>query len=210
MSFWNGNNYKQKIIVSLTKLQLHVDLSVSFRNGQYRWILWLEESVYSFGHSFQGATSRVKRDDSLPLRVKSSVTTRSNRTRDGRCCPPDDLRGPPAVVDVGLLVCPDCQRAFKGKQGLAQHRRCAHLEKYHLENMPQPCKKARWEQEELFILAKTELALRGSGVKFINQRCCRSPRAEPWNPSRKCTSLRNTVSCWTLYSRSLIAVSHLN
>ena len=40
---------------------------------------------------------------------------------------------------------------------------------YHLESVPQPRKKARWDQEELFILAKTELALRHSGVKFINQ-----------------------------------------
>ena len=37
-----------------TTLQLHVDLSVSFRNGQYRWILCLEGSFYSFGHSLRG------------------------------------------------------------------------------------------------------------------------------------------------------------
>ena len=41
-------------------LQLHVDLSVSFRNGQYRWILCLEGSFYSFGHSLRGHWKRVE------------------------------------------------------------------------------------------------------------------------------------------------------
>ena len=35
-------------------LQLHVNLSVSFRNGWYNWILCVEGSIYSFGYSLQG------------------------------------------------------------------------------------------------------------------------------------------------------------
>ena len=35
-------------------LQIHVNLSVSFRNGWYNWILCVEGSIYSFGYSLRG------------------------------------------------------------------------------------------------------------------------------------------------------------
>ena len=68
------------------------------------------------------------------------------------------------AVDADVLVCSKCSREF-----LAQHCRSAHPEQYHLEDVPQPHKKAHWDQEELFILARTELTLRRSGVRYINQ-----------------------------------------
>ena len=113
---------------------------------------------------------RVANLSNTPCGWYSSVTNRQQRIRGAATAAlPDELRELSVAVDTGLLVCPECQRAFKGKRGLAQHRRGKHPEEYHLENVPQPRKKARWDQEELFILAKTELALRRSGVKFINQ-----------------------------------------
>ena len=39
---------------SLSTLQLHVNLSVSFRNGCYCWNLCIGGSIYSFGYSLRG------------------------------------------------------------------------------------------------------------------------------------------------------------
>ena len=39
--------------VSRAALQLHADLSVYFRNGHNRWILYLEGSIYSSGLSLR-------------------------------------------------------------------------------------------------------------------------------------------------------------
>ena len=68
-----------------------------------------------------------------------------------------------------LVVCPECDRAFGSARGLSQHWRRAHPTEYHGENVPVR-QKARWDHEELLILARAEIALRGSGVRDINQR----------------------------------------
>ena len=54
-------------------LQLHVDLSVSFGNGFYRWILCIEGSIYSFGYSLRG-----------PRRTTESLMTKFGFIRCGK------------------------------------------------------------------------------------------------------------------------------
>ena len=39
-------------------LQLHADLSASFRNGCYSWILCIEGLIYSFGHPLPHRTAK--------------------------------------------------------------------------------------------------------------------------------------------------------
>ena len=41
--------------VNTVTLQLHADLSVYFRNGHNRWILYLEGSIYSSDFPFESA-----------------------------------------------------------------------------------------------------------------------------------------------------------
>ena len=65
-----------------------------------------------------------------------------------------------ASDDVSLARCPDCLRQFATKRGLSIHRRSAHPEEYHLENVPKERKKARWDHEEMVLLARREIHLR--------------------------------------------------
>ena len=83
----------------------------------------------------------------------------------------DDIQEEGAATDTGLLsICPECSRAFGSGRGLSQHRRRAHPSEYHAENVPVARMKARWDHEELLILARTENVFRRSGVRNINQR----------------------------------------
>ena len=85
--------------------------------------------------------------------------------------PADDTRPGGAATEAGLLfACPECDRAFGSARGLSQYRRRAHPTEYHAENVPTVRKKARWDHEELLILAHMKIALRESGVGNINQR----------------------------------------
>ena len=54
-------------------LQLQVDLSESFRDGCYRWILCIEGSISSFGYSLLG-----------PRRTAESVMTKFGFIRSGK------------------------------------------------------------------------------------------------------------------------------
>ena len=69
-----------------------------------------------------------------------------------------------------LFACPKCQRAFGSARGLSLHRRRAHPTEYHAQNVPVARQKARWDHEELLILARAEIIFRRSGVRNINQR----------------------------------------
>ena len=60
-------------ILNFITLQLHVDVSVSFRNGCYCWILCIEGSIYFFGYSHRG-----------PRRTTESIMTKFGFVRSGR------------------------------------------------------------------------------------------------------------------------------
>ena len=68
-----------------------------------------------------------------------------------------------ASDDVSLARCPDCLRQFATKCGLSIHRRSAHPEEYHLENVPKERKKGRWDHEEMVLLARREIDLLEAG-----------------------------------------------
>ena len=71
--------------------------------------------------------------------------------------PADEIQTEGATTDTGLLsVCPECSRAFRSVRALSQHRRRAHPSEYHAEIMPVATIKARWDHEELLILARAE------------------------------------------------------
>ena len=73
-------------------------------------------------------------------------------------------------MDTGLLfTCPERQRAFGSARVLSQHRHQAHPTENHAQNMPVARQKARWDHEELLILARVEIIFRRSGVRNINQ-----------------------------------------
>ena len=85
--------------------------------------------------------------------------------------PTDGLRRGGAATDAGfLIVCPECDRAFGTARGLFQHLCRAHPPEYHADHVPTVRQKAGWDHEELLIVARAEIALRGSGVRNINQR----------------------------------------
>ena len=67
---------------------------------------------------------------------------------------------------MSLARCPDCLRQFATKRRLSIHRRSAHPEKYHLENVPKERKKARWGHEEMVLLACREIDLLAAGEKL--------------------------------------------
>ena len=68
--------------------------------------------------------------------------------------------------DVSLARCPDCLRQFATKRGISIHRRSAHPEEYHLENVPKERKKARWDHEEVVLLARREIDLLAAGGRL--------------------------------------------
>ena len=71
-----------------------------------------------------------------------------------------------ASDDVSLAQCPDCLRQFATKRGISIHRRSAHPEEYHLENVPKERKKARWDHEEVVLLARREIDLLAAGGRL--------------------------------------------
>ena len=60
-------------ILNFITLQLHVDVSVSFRNRCYCWILCIEGSIYFFGYSLRG-----------PRRTTESIMAMLGFVRSGR------------------------------------------------------------------------------------------------------------------------------
>ena len=60
-------------ILNFITLKLHVDVSASFRNGCYCWILCIEGSIYFFGYSLRG-----------PRRTTESIMTKFGFVRSGR------------------------------------------------------------------------------------------------------------------------------
>ena len=103
--------------------------------------------------------------------ASSSVMNPISRMGAAAAAPTDETQEEGAAKDTGLLsVCPECSRAFGSERGLSQHRRRAHPSEYHAENMPVAKTKARWDHEELLILAHAENVFRQSGVRNINQR----------------------------------------
>ena len=76
-----------------------------------------------------------------------------------------------ASDDVSLTRCPDCLRQFGSIRGLSQHRRRAHPEEYHLENVPKERKKARWDHEEMVLLARREIDLLAAGGRVNVNKC---------------------------------------
>ena len=62
--------------------------------------------------------------------------------------------------DEVVCVCPDCGDAFVGSGGLNVHRRSAHPDVYHAARQPAARVKARWNHEELVLVARAGLELR--------------------------------------------------
>ena len=60
------------------------------------------------------------------------------------------------------FVCPDCGGAFNGRGGLNVHRRARHPDVYHAARQPAARLKARWSHEELVLVARAELEIRGT------------------------------------------------
>ncbi len=59
-------------------------------------------------------------------------------------------------------VCPDCSNAFNSRMGLNVHRRVKHPDVYHAARQPAASVKARWSHEELVLVARAELEIRGT------------------------------------------------
>lgn len=63
----------------------------------------------------------------------------------------------------------DCSREFRKAVGLSVHHCRAHPEEYHQENVSEQRKKARWDGEEMVLLAREELCAEAEGVKKMNK-----------------------------------------
>ena len=61
-----------------------------------------------------------------------------------------------------MCVCPDCGNAFEGIGGLNVHRRISHPDVYHAARRPAARVKARWSHEEMVLVARAELEIRGA------------------------------------------------
>ena len=61
-------------------------------------------------------------------------------------------------------------KACQTERGLTVHHRHMHEEEYHVENVPVPHVNARWDGEELVLLAREELWLTQLGEKNINHK----------------------------------------
>ncbi|KAL9977721.1 hypothetical protein ACROYT_G015159 [Oculina patagonica] len=109
---------------------------------------------------------------STPGQLNHSATRRLRDTSGAATTAPrDDTPEEDDATDAdGALQCPECPRAFVSMRGLSQHRRHRHPIEYHRGNIPTARQKARWDQEELILLARSELRLLDAGVKNINQR----------------------------------------
>jgi len=64
----------------------------------------------------------------------------------------------------------DCGRMFSGPRGVSIHRRSAHPELFHTENLPKLRMKPRWTEEDEHYFAHVEAELRLGGVvpRLIN------------------------------------------
>ena len=58
-------------------------------------------------------------------------------------------------------------------RGLSHHWRRTHPLEYHAQNVPVAKPKARWDHEELLILARAEITILLSGVSNVNQQLVR-------------------------------------
>lgn len=67
-----------------------------------------------------------------------------------------------------IFSCVNCSKTYNSKGSLSLHCRKMHPLEYHRDNAPPPLKKARWEREELVLMARREVALESSGVRSIN------------------------------------------
>ncbi|CAB4020586.1 reverse transcriptase [Paramuricea clavata] len=77
-----------------------------------------------------------------------------------------------------IFVCQYCQKVYKTDRGLALHQRSKHDEIYHASNVRKARKKARWDDEELVLLAREEIRLTGLKVKNISAELTPSHQAE--------------------------------
>ena len=110
-----------------------------------------------------------------PCSLIHPVTTRQDgQLGAATAAPTDDLLGGGTAMDAGPFhSCPECLRTFETVRDLSQHRRRAHPLEYHAQNVPIAKLKARWDHEELFILARAEITIRLSGVSNVNQQLAR-------------------------------------
>jgi hypothetical protein len=60
---------------------------------------------------------------------------------------------------VTTFSCSSCSRSFSSASGLAQHQRRAHAEEYHASHEPASRTAARWDKEEITIIARKEIAI---------------------------------------------------
>ena len=67
------------------------------------------------------------------------------------------------------LSCRDGGRLYGTQRGLSQHVRHVHPNTYYDRDGPICLKKARWDNEEILVMARQEIRLRRSGVSNINQ-----------------------------------------
>ena len=65
-------------------------------------------------------------------------------------------------ISGGMHMCPDCGNAFNSAGGLNVHRRAKHPDVYHAARQPAAGVKARWSHEELVLVARAELEIRGT------------------------------------------------
>ena len=68
-------------------------------------------------------------------------------------------------------VCPSCHRSFKSFAGMRLHFRKAHPEAFHegVATSREEIKKARWDPEEIHLMAVREVELINQGCRFLNQ-----------------------------------------
>ena len=62
----------------------------------------------------------------------------------------------------GEFACPDCDNAYDSLGGLNVHRRAKHPDVYHAARQPAARVKARWSYEEMVLVARAELEIRGT------------------------------------------------
>ena len=65
-------------------------------------------------------------------------------------------------ISGGTHTYPDCGNAFNSAGGLNVHHRAKHPDVYHAARQPAAWVKARWSHEELVLVARAELEIRGT------------------------------------------------
>jgi hypothetical protein len=112
----------------------------------------------------------------LPDPTPSGVTVTQDSSQAAQVCGavPVPVSGPVQGrlqgLRPGVFPCPHCQGLFKDIKGLSVHQRSVHGAAYHAANVPLPLVRPRWTDEELALVAREEVRIRGAGLIGVSGR----------------------------------------